>query len=100
MKYLFTFMRYSGLLLTVTYDSKSSPLLHELDKNYKIHFPLIFRYGYHVSNNTEQLDYVTEALRCHYFDQSNISQSIHGFSKVSSKQSYKLIIYLFTIHYV
>lgn len=69
-------------LFTVTYSSHSLALLQELDTNYKTHFPTIFRYGYHVANNTDRLDCVTEMYKCHYFGEKNISQDIHGFANV------------------
>lgn len=61
-------------------------MLNELEKNYKTHFPALFRYGRRI-DNTEIIDNLTEAYKLHYFGEKNISETVRGFSDVSFIQS-------------
>ncbi|XP_065209337.1 juvenile hormone esterase-like isoform X1 [Planococcus citri] len=83
-----------GMLALFTYFGfdGNSGVQKELEANHKIYFPSIFRYGDGIQNNTEKLDLLTEALKCHYFGERNISQNIYGFAKMFTSLTYVRLI--------
>ncbi|XP_065209353.1 juvenile hormone esterase-like [Planococcus citri] len=77
-----------GMLALMTYlRPDGAAFLSEFDTNYKKLFPVMFRYEDHVKD-LEQLDCITEIYVNHYFGGKNISQNIHGFSKMFTSLIY------------